>query len=211
MKKLKTLLLLFPIFAQFSLFAQKPNVIVIMTDDQGYGDLGCHGNPAIRTPNIDLLHEQSVRFTNYHADPTCAPTRAALMTGKYSHRVRVWHTIQGGNAEKGLYEFEVRRWPKEVNAYMRGIPKEAKRVDAWIGTDPVAGLLYKAHFKELPVHFVSIRLNDFQDIKTVNKTDESKIFTFNLEKGDIQLAANFLDEEKKGITTAYYVYIRKSM
>lgn len=594
MQKLKIWILLLPIFAQFSLLAQKPNVIIIMTDDQGYGDFGCHGNSAIRTPNIDLLHEQSVRFTNYHVDPTCAPTRAALMTGKYSHRVRVWHTIQGGNqmrsseqtmaevfkangyntaifgkwhlgsnypyrpmdrgfdewlgsgdggpgttddyfwndrvndhlwhngerklfrgynpdlffdtaiqyigetdkkkpffiylptyvphsplaipdsswikpytgmgldvrlatffamiervdknigrfretliknglsqntllifltdnggtvgvnfynagmrgqkgqvyegghrvpcffhwpqgnlqdgrnignliahidilptlaelcglnftkpidfdgkslvpllynkpanwkertlfvetqretsyekgkasavmndewrlvnlkelynikadpgqkndvaaqypeivkqmtvsfqdywervspgdreypkvvvgtaydkeiflttsdvrnsnvwnhggvaqgipvlngswhlqvAEAGLYEFEVRRWPKEVKAFMRGIPKVEKKVDAWIGNEPVSGLLYKAPFKELPLHFVSIRVNSFQDIKKVNETDESKIFTVNLEKGDIQLAANFLDKEKNEITTAYYVYIRKS-
>ncbi|MGK7395546.1 MAG: arylsulfatase [Candidatus Cyclobacteriaceae bacterium M3_2C_046] len=78
-------------------YAQQPNVIIIMTDDQGYGDLGCHGNFAIQTPQLNKLHESSVRFTNFHVDPTCAPTRAALMTGKYSHHVRVWHTIQGGN------------------------------------------------------------------------------------------------------------------
>lgn len=74
-----------------------PNVIIILTDDQGYGDLSCHGNPYISTPNMDKLHEASVRFTDFHVDPTCAPTRAALMTGKYSHHVGVWHTIAGGN------------------------------------------------------------------------------------------------------------------
>ena len=55
-----------------------------MTDDQGYGDLGCHGNPIIKTPNLDKLHGQSVRLTNFHVDPTCSPTRSALMTGRYS-------------------------------------------------------------------------------------------------------------------------------
>lgn len=74
-----------------------PNVIIIMTDDQGYGDLGCHGNPAIKTPNLDRLHTESVRLTDFHVDPTCSPTRAALMTGRYSHRARVWHTVQGRN------------------------------------------------------------------------------------------------------------------
>ncbi|WP_109829360.1 arylsulfatase [Reichenbachiella versicolor] len=74
-----------------------PNVILIVTDDQGYGDLSCHGNPYINTPNIDRLYEESVRFTDFHVDPTCAPTRAALMTGKYSHHVGVWHTVCGGN------------------------------------------------------------------------------------------------------------------
>ncbi len=76
----------------------QPNVVLLVTDDQGYGDIAAHGNPIIRTPNMDRLHAGSVRFTNFHVDPTCAPTRGALMTGKYSHRARVWHTIAGGNS-----------------------------------------------------------------------------------------------------------------
>lgn len=63
---------------------RKPNVILLMTDDQGYGDLGCHGNPWVRTPNLDRLYGQSVRFSNYHTDPLCAPTRSALLTGQYA-------------------------------------------------------------------------------------------------------------------------------
>ncbi len=72
-----------------------PNVLLVMTDDQGYGDLGCHGNAEIRTPNLDRLHGESVRFTDFHVSPTCSPTRAALMTGRYNNRVGVWHTIMG--------------------------------------------------------------------------------------------------------------------
>lgn len=75
----------------------KPNVILILTDDQGYGDIAAHGNPVLKTPHLDKLHAESVRLTDFHVDPTCAPTRAALLTGKYSHGVRVWHTIAGGN------------------------------------------------------------------------------------------------------------------
>ena len=74
---------------------KNPNVILIMTDDQGYGDLACHGNTILDTPNMDRLHSQSVRFTNFHVSPTCAPTRAALMTGLYTNRTGVWHTIGG--------------------------------------------------------------------------------------------------------------------
>ena len=72
-----------------------PNVILVITDDQGYGDIGAHGNTMIRTPNMDKLHSQSVRLTDFHVDPTCSPTRSALMTGRYSTRTGVWHTIQG--------------------------------------------------------------------------------------------------------------------
>lgn len=73
----------------------QPNVILIMTDDQGYGDLACHGNPYVKTPTLDKLYDESVRFTDFHVDPCCAPTRSALMTGCYSSRAGVWHTIGG--------------------------------------------------------------------------------------------------------------------
>jgi arylsulfatase A-like enzyme len=75
--------------------ASKPNVILVITDDQGYGDLGCHGNPWIKTPNIDQLWKSSVRLTDFHVSPTCAPTRSALMTGRYNDRTGVWHTVTG--------------------------------------------------------------------------------------------------------------------
>lgn len=74
---------------------QRPNVVFVITDDQGYGDLGCHGNPIIQTPNIDKLHSESIRLTNFHVGPTCAPTRAGIMTGRYCNCTGVWHTIMG--------------------------------------------------------------------------------------------------------------------
>ena len=73
----------------------RPNIILVITDDQGYGDIGAHGNTMIRTPHLDALHAQSVRLTNFHVDPTCSPTRSALVTGRYSSRTGVWHTIMG--------------------------------------------------------------------------------------------------------------------
>ncbi|MEP2776159.1 MAG: arylsulfatase [Luteolibacter sp.] len=72
---------------------KKPNIIFVMTDDQGYGDLACHGHPFLKTPNLDKLYAQSTRFTDYHVSPTCAPTRAALMSGKEPFKVGVTHTI----------------------------------------------------------------------------------------------------------------------
>jgi len=67
----------------------------MLIDDLGYGDLACHGNPVVKTPNIDRLHSGSARLTNFHVDPTCSPTRASLLTGRYSSRAGVWHTIMG--------------------------------------------------------------------------------------------------------------------
>jgi arylsulfatase A-like enzyme len=74
---------------------RRPNVILVLTDDQGYGDLGCHGNELIKTSNIDRFYGGSARFTNYHVGPTCAPTRAGLMTGHCANSTGVWHTIGG--------------------------------------------------------------------------------------------------------------------
>lgn len=73
--------------------AEKPNIILVMTDDQGYGDINAHGHPFIKTPHLDKLHAKSVRFTDYHASPTCAPTRAALMSGMSPFKVGVTHTV----------------------------------------------------------------------------------------------------------------------
>jgi arylsulfatase A-like enzyme len=74
---------------------KKPNVIVILTDDQGHGDLGFHGNPKIRTPNIDKFAKQSVRMKNFYVSPVCSPTRSSLMTGRYNYRTGVVDTFQG--------------------------------------------------------------------------------------------------------------------
>ncbi|MEM9110285.1 MAG: sulfatase-like hydrolase/transferase [Planctomycetota bacterium] len=72
-----------------------PNVILILTDDQGYGDLSCHGNPHLRTPALDQLHAQSVRLTDFHVESSCAPTRATLMTGRFDTRAGVLDTVRG--------------------------------------------------------------------------------------------------------------------
>ena len=58
--------------------AEKPNVVLVITDDQGYGDLSCHGNPILKPPHLDKLHSESVRLTDYHVSPTCARLVAHL-------------------------------------------------------------------------------------------------------------------------------------
>ena len=73
----------------------QPNIVIVITDDQGYGDLGCTGNPVIKTPHTDQLAKESVWLTDYHVAPTCSPTRAALMSGHWTNRTGVWHTIMG--------------------------------------------------------------------------------------------------------------------
>lgn len=77
--------------------ATKPNIVFVITDDQGYGDLGHTGNEIIKTPAIDTFSKESVNLTNYHVGTTCAPTRAGLLTGRNCNRNGVWHTIMGAS------------------------------------------------------------------------------------------------------------------
>ena len=74
---------------------RKPNVVLILADDQGYGDLSCHGNPYAKTPNLDRLAGESVEFTRFHVSPVCAPTRASLLTDRYHLRCGV-HGVTAG-------------------------------------------------------------------------------------------------------------------
>ncbi|WP_405603994.1 arylsulfatase [Polaribacter sp. Asnod1-A03] len=76
---------------------KKPNVIIVITDDQGYGDIAYNGNKIIKTPTIDKFAGESVSLTNYHVGTTCAPTRAGLLTGRNCNRNGVWHTIMGAS------------------------------------------------------------------------------------------------------------------
>ena len=73
-----------------------PNVILILTDDQGYGDLGFTGNKHIKTPHLDALAMQSVFMENFYVSPVCSPTRASIMTGKFALRTGVYDTFNGG-------------------------------------------------------------------------------------------------------------------
>ena len=74
---------------------KSPNVILVITDDQGYGDLGCTGNPWIQTAHIDAFYEEAVRFTDFHVSPLCTPTRGALMSGRRPVRNGAWATCWG--------------------------------------------------------------------------------------------------------------------
>ena len=108
---------------------KKPNVIVIITDDQGYGDLGYTGNPHVKTPHIDKFAGESMRFNNFYVSPVCAPTRSSLMTGRYSLRTGVRDTYNGGAImatgevtiaemlQKGwwIYRFLKHRPPQEIH------------------------------------------------------------------------------------------------
>ncbi|WP_372807206.1 arylsulfatase [Pontiella sp.] len=94
-KRIGTLLLMVAGGVLGAQAATKPNVVFVLTDDQGYGDLGCHGNPILKTPALDRFHRESVRLTDYHVSPLCTPTRGALMTGRDPGRNGAYRTSAG--------------------------------------------------------------------------------------------------------------------
>ncbi|WP_273568874.1 arylsulfatase [Maribacter halichondriae] len=106
-------------FAMWAQTSERPNVIIIITDDQGYGDLGTNGNPHVKTPNLDAFAKKSVRFNNFYVSPVCAPTRASLMTGRNSLRTGVRDTYNGG-AIMATGEVTLAELLKEAN-YRTGI------------------------------------------------------------------------------------------
>ena len=87
------LILLIPLNAFAATDSERPNIIIVMPDDLAYGDYGCLGNPILQTPAVDAFAKESLLFTQFHVSPTCAPTRAALMSGRHEFRNGVTHTI----------------------------------------------------------------------------------------------------------------------
>jgi arylsulfatase A-like enzyme len=85
--------------------AAKPNIVLIITDDVGYGDLGSYGAPDVKTPNIDRLAREGTRFTDFYAAPTCSPTRTALISGRYYQRAGIERPLghsASNDRERGL-------------------------------------------------------------------------------------------------------------
>jgi arylsulfatase A-like enzyme len=83
-------------FATQAAAATKPNIVVILSDDQGWGDLSVHGNTNLSTPNIDSLARDGALFDRFYVCPVCSPTRAEFLTGRYHPRGGVWSTSTGG-------------------------------------------------------------------------------------------------------------------
>jgi hypothetical protein len=74
---------------------RRPNVVFVLTDDQGYGDLSLHGNPYLKTPNMDAIGKEGVQFSQFQVSPVCSPTRSSLMTGRYNYRTGIVDTFLG--------------------------------------------------------------------------------------------------------------------
>lgn len=127
-----------------SLAGSRPNIILVMTDDQGMGDLSCMGNEVLRTPNLDRFHARSMRFTDFHVSPTCAPTRSAIFSGRHEFRNGVTHTIR----ERERMALSTTTFPQLLhqNGYETGI------FGKWHLGDEDAYQPYRRGFSEVFIH-----------------------------------------------------------
>lgn len=141
------LLLLFSVFSLHAAITQ-PNIIIIMTDDMGYGDLGCYGHPSINTPNLDRMAAEGLRFTDFYAGQSlCTPSRAALMTGRFAVR----SGMAGGPGRHVLY-------PKNPG----GLPAEEITIASALKTKGYAtAVIGKWHLGDLPDYLPTKRGFDF--------------------------------------------------
>lgn len=90
----------------------KPNIVFILTDDMGYTDVGCYGNPFNETPNIDSLAKSGLRFTQaYAASPVCSPSRASFMTGKHPARHKITNFLVGDRRDS-TSKYDPAPWQK---------------------------------------------------------------------------------------------------
>jgi hypothetical protein len=204
--------------------SEKPNVVLIMTDDQGYGDLACHGHPFLKTPNLDKLHGNSVRLTNYHVSSVCSPARAALMTGRHCRHVGVSGTGSGEQlisrgipiaaeifTDNGYRTGAFGKWHLRVSHaalagsgrpadFFRG--RSASSGQCLRGTKMVPG-------NALPVVKARLQVADFD--KTINVTDnmlEAK-FAVQLKTGKHDIHTEFLDEGGNGFGVHYLYVMRR--
>ena len=127
-----------------NLQGSRPNIILIMTDDQGMGDLSCMGNPILQTPNLDRLYRHSTRFTDFHVSPTCAPTRSAIFSGRHEFRNGVTHTIK----ERERMALSTTTFPQ----LLRKVGYETGIFGKWHLGDEDAYQPYNRGFSEVFIH-----------------------------------------------------------
>lgn len=130
-----------PLYSNADTEDNPPNFIIILTDDQGYNDLGCYGSKTIKTPRIDRLAEQGIRFTSFYAQPVCGPSRGALMTGRYPVRIGGGWTVHSDEVmipeilkTRGYTTACIGKWDMSGRKFVEGQLPNDQGFDYYFGT-----------------------------------------------------------------------------
>lgn len=210
----KIIYLIFFIFSLFSCKKEKftpPNIIFILTDDQGYGDLGIYGADDILTPNIDFLASQGARFTSYYAtQPVCSASRASILTGSYSDRISIYGAFMP-NSKKGINskEITIAEMLKD-KGYSTGIFGKWHLGDApeffptRHGFDEFYGILYSNDM--WPYHPEQGTVFNFDDLKLYENENVLKVIKDQsfLTEAITDKAINFIEKNKN---TPFFLYV----
>src|SRR6185312_7003025 len=193
-----------------------PNIVLIFTDDQGYGDLGCYGATGFTTPNIDKLARGGIRFTDFHvAQPVCSASRAALLTGCYSNRIGI-HGALGPNARHGINANETTIAEMlKTKGYSTGmvgkwhLGHHPQFLPTRHGFDSYFGLPYSndmwQHHPEAKAGYPPLPLfdNETAIIKDVQAEDQTRLTTQYTERTE-----KFIDANK---SKPFFLYVAHSM
>ena len=203
------------VLAQDAAAIRPPNVIVVFTDDQGYGDLSCYGHPTIHTPNIDRLAAQGMKLTQFYvASPVCSPSRAALLTGCYPKRVGMHEHVIFPAYDYGLHPDEVTIADAlKTRGYATGcfgkwhLGHRAGLLPTDQGFDTFFGVPYSndmAQFHRKPDNEYRFRLPLMRDTEVVEWEPEQRLLT----QRYTDAALDFIREHREG---PFFVYLPHSM
>jgi arylsulfatase A len=197
--------------------AQSPNIVIIFTDDQGYGDVGCYGAKGFDTPNLDKLAKQGVRFTDFYvSQPVCSASRASLLTGCYANRIGI-HSALGPTSNIGISSKEttlaemckskgyatamVGKW--HLGHHPQFLPTR-HGFDSYFGL-PYSNDMWPSHPEALAGTYPPLPLLDGEKIANPNVTaeDQAKLTTQYTER-----AVRFINENKD---KPFFLYVAHTM
>ena len=166
------------------------------------------GDREFARPVVGTPHQREIVLTGEEMRPIAADGRCAWNQAHVARGMRALGYAEIEIARPGEYRFELRRWPREINAPITGIPTWTKTVDAYLHGKPITGLLYGGTAQALPVGRLKLKVGDQPQEVEVKDSEVAKVFVLSLPAGPVRVETELLDKQGAPLAQAYYVYIR---
>jgi hypothetical protein len=178
---------------------------------QAYEDYWAQVKPGDREfarPTVGTRHQQEIVLTGEEFRPIEGHNACAWNQAHVAGGMAAFGYAEIKVARASEYRFELRRWPRELDAPIAGVPTWTKPVNAWIHNKPITAMLYGDKFRSLPVKRIQLKIDDELHEAEVTPADSAKVFTVPLPEGAFRLETTMLDDQGEPLAEAYYVYIR---